>query len=73
MIEERSAVFDHLTEDSLDWLLSQSGIVMEVADKLPAERPHIIDVFLNGLRCERRCSESFEKRPEQGQQLFSRQ
>jgi hypothetical protein len=33
---------------------------MEVADELPAERPHIIDVFLNGFRCERRCGESFE-------------
>ena len=46
VIEEWSSVVpDHLKEDAIHGLLSQSRIIVEVADELPAEGPHVIDVF----------------------------
>src|SRR5665213_2211739 len=71
VIEQRSAVFDHLRKDSVHGFLSQGRIVMEIADELPAQRPHIIDVSLNRFRREFRCGERFKERSEQRQQLFT--
>src|SRR5665213_21903 len=62
VIEQRSAVFDHLRKDSVHGFLSQGRIVMKIADELPAQRPHIIDVSLNRFRREFRCGERFKER-----------
>ena len=50
VIEEGPAVLDHLAENQLHWLLSQRRIAVEIADELPAQCPHVIDVFLDRLR-----------------------
>jgi len=72
MIEERSAVLDHLEEDLRYWLLSQRRIAVEIADELPAQCPHVIDVFLDRLRRQIRRCQMFEERAEQDEQLLAR-
>ena len=47
-------------------------IVVEVTDELPAECPHVIDVFPDSLRCKIRRGEGFEKRTEHCQESFAR-
>ena len=49
VIEERAALLDDLEKVLFDWPLSQGRIVVEVANELPAECPHIVNVFLNRL------------------------
>ena len=50
VIEKRSAIFDHVGKDPAHRLSSQNWVVVEVADELPAEGPHIVDVLLNRFR-----------------------
>ena len=50
VIKQWSAVLDHLEQNLLDRLLSQRRIAVEIADELPTERPHVVNVFLDGLR-----------------------
>jgi hypothetical protein len=45
VIEKRSAVLDHPAENQIHWLLSQSRIVVQVADELPTQHPDVIDGF----------------------------
>jgi thymidylate synthase ThyX len=71
-MEERSAVLDHLEEDLLHRLLSQRRIAVEIADELPAQCPHVIDVFLDRLRRQIRRCQMLEERTEQDEQLLAR-
>ena len=50
IIEERAAVFDHFQKVLFDRSLSQGQVVVQVADELPAQCPHVIDMFLDRLR-----------------------
>ena len=50
MIEKRAAVLNHPVEGQVHWLVSQRRIKVQVADELPAQCPHVINVFLDGLR-----------------------
>jgi hypothetical protein len=50
VIKQWTAEFNHLPEDSVHGLPSLRRIVVKIADELPAQHPHIIDVFLNRLR-----------------------
>ena len=70
-MEERPTVLDHREEDLLHWLLSQRRIAVEIADELPAQFPHVIDVFLNRLRRQIRRCQMFEERTEQDEQLLA--
>ena len=72
VIQQRSAIFDHLRKDPVHGFLSQGRIVMKIADELSAQRPHIIDVSLNRFRGKVRCGERFKERPEQRHQLLAR-
>src|SRR5689334_5367346 len=45
-----AAVFDHFEKVLFDRSLSQGLVVVQVADELPAQCPHIVDVFLDRLR-----------------------
>ena len=50
VIKERAAVLDHREEDPVHGLLSQRRIVVEVANELASQRPHVVDMFLDGPR-----------------------
>jgi hypothetical protein len=50
VIEKRAAILDHFEKGLFDRPLSQGRIVVEVANELPSECPHIVDVLLNRLR-----------------------
>lgn len=45
MVEERPAVFDHPGKDLVHGPFSESRILIEFADELPAQRPYVVDVF----------------------------
>ena len=47
MAQQRAAVSDHFPQHSIHRPLPQQGIVVQLADKLAAESPHIVHVFLN--------------------------
>jgi len=72
VIEEWASELDPFRQDPIYRLLSQSGVVVEIADVLAAEDPHIINVFLNGLRRQIRLRQILEEGPEAGYQLFTR-
>jgi hypothetical protein len=72
VIEEWAAELDPFRQDPIYGLLSPSGVVVEIADVLAAEDPHVINVFLNGLRRQIRLRQILEERPEAGYQLFTR-
>jgi len=46
---------------------AQGRVVVEVADELATQCPHIIDVFLDGLWRQVRGGKIFQERTEQGQ------
>src|ERR1035438_846660 len=72
VIQERAALLEHFEKVLLDRPLSQGLIVVEVANELPAECPHIVDVFLNRLRRQVRGCQVFKERAEAGHQLLAR-
>ena len=49
VMEEGSAVLDHLAKNQLHGLLSQRRIAVEIVDELSAQCPHVIDMFLDRL------------------------
>src|SRR5882757_8362730 len=71
IIEERAAVFDHFEKVLFDRSLSQGLVVVQVADELPAQCPHIVDVHLDRLRRQIRRRQIFQERTEQGEQLLA--
>jgi hypothetical protein len=72
VVQERTAVLDHLEEDALNRLVSQRRIVVEVADELSTESPYVIDVLLDGPRRQIRRRQMFRKWLEQCDQLVGR-
>jgi len=50
VIEQRFAVLDHLAKNQLHGLLSQRRIAVKIADELPTQCPHVIDMSLDRLR-----------------------
>ena len=71
VIEERAAILDHFEKLLVDRPLSQGWIVVEVANELPAECPHIVDVFLNRFRRQLRGCQVFKERAKAGHQLLA--
>ena len=49
VIQERSAVFNHLGKDLVHGPPSLRGVVVEVADALRAQCPQVVNVFLDRL------------------------
>ena len=70
-MEERAAILDHVEEMLFDRPLSQGRIVVEVANELPSECPHIVYVFLNRLRRQVRGCQVFKEQAEAGHQLLA--
>ena len=71
VIEKRPAVLNHPAQDQIRGLLSQRRVVVEFPNELTTERPHVVDVFLNGLRRQVRRCQMFEERTKQGNQLLA--
>ena len=49
VVQKGSAVFDHLGKDLVHRPSSQRRVVVEIADELAAEYPHVVNVFLDRL------------------------
>ena len=72
VIEKWTTVFDHFEEVLFNRPFSQRRIVVEVANEFPSQHPHVVDVFLDGLRRQIRGGQIFEKGTEQDHQLTVR-
>ena len=73
-VDERTTfIVDPVDENILDGFSSQRRGFIQVADDFSAQRPQVIDVFLNGLRRQVRSqSLVFEEWAEAGHQLLAR-
>ena len=65
-------MFNQLAENSVYSFFSQSRIVVEIADKLASQCPHVVDVFLDRPGRQIRRHQKFEERTEQAHQLLAR-
>ena len=49
VMDQRAAVFvDHIADELFRGKLPERRVFVDVADDLPAEQPHIVDVVLDG-------------------------
>jgi len=71
-MEEWTGVFNPFAEVLFHWPFSLRRIVVEVADELPSQHPHVVDVFLDGFRRQIRRGQILEKGTEQSYQLPAR-
>ena len=60
---EAVRVLDHSEKGLVDGPLSHGRVVVDVADELSAQYPHVINVFLDRLRRQVRRCKVFEERP----------
>jgi hypothetical protein len=67
VIQEWASTLDHFEEVLFNGPFAQGRVVVEVADELATQCPHIIDVFLDGLWRQVRRGKIFQERTEQGQ------
>ena len=71
VVQKGSAVFDHLGKDLVHRPRSQRRVVVEIADELAAEHPHVVNVFLDRLWRQIRCCQVLQKWTEQRHQLLA--
>ena len=71
VVQKGSAVFDLLGKDLVHRPPSQRRVVVEIADELAAEHPHVVNVLLDGLGRQVRSCQVLQEGTEQGQQLLA--
>ena len=71
VIEQWATVFDHVEKCLIDGSSSQRGVIVEIADELATQCPHIVHVLLDRLGQQTQGGQMFQERAEQDHELLA--